>query len=217
MLFSRRKRATAVEPEFAHADARSNGDSPADPSADTPPTEPVEPVESVETGGGAPPAQADGNGGPDDLEQFFAALRRVVADARAGLPLVWAVADEGALDDAEPADEAELIGTGVALSVEAASTTELAPSTAELIASLEEDRDRWRERAIVWRERAMGADLLVKTLNEHMSDLKINLDDLRAAMQAVTDGRSSARPTAALPLAPPPRRSMLDRLLDPGS
>ena len=49
---------------------------------------------------------------------------------------------------------------------------------------MEADRDLWRERAVVWRA-AMGADMLVKTLNADMSDLQINLEDLRLAMRVM--------------------------------
>ena len=84
-----------------------------------------------------------------------------------------------------------------------ASSTELAPSTAELVASLEADRDLWRERAVVWRERAMGADMLVKALNAHMSDLQINLEDLRLAMRVLANEgawhRRSPAPSSRLP------------------
>ena len=98
-----------------------------------------------------------------------------------------------------------------------ASTTELAPSTSELIASLEADRDLWRERAVVWRERAMGADMLVKTLNAHMSDLQINLEDLRLAMRVMSANTPvPPEPRAELP-AQTPRRSGIDRFLDPGT
>ncbi len=244
MLFSRRKRATAVEPEVAHPNVLSNGDSPAAPPADIPVEGSAGPgahptIAAPITAAAPPavppadwttdPAGTEGGGAPegpdpvgrrdadDDLDRFFAALRQVVEDARERLPLDSDDVEDDALDDAESEDEPASTGSGVALSVEAAGTTELAPSTAELVASLEEDRDRWRERAIVWRERAMGADLLVKTLNEHMSDLKVNLDDLRAAMQAMAGARRSNERTAALPPAPSPRRSVIDRLLDPGT
>jgi hypothetical protein len=76
-----------------------------------------------------------------------------------------------------------------------AASTELELSTEELVAALEADRDMWRERAVVWRERAIGADMLVKALNEHMSDLQVNLDDLRVAMRALgQEPLSDARP-----------------------
>ncbi len=95
-------------------------------------------------------------------------------------------------------------------------TTELAPSTSELISSLEADRDLWRERAVVWRERAMGADMLVKTLNAHMSDLQINLEDLRLAMRVMSANTPvPPEPRAELP-AQTPRRSGIDRFLEPG-
>jgi hypothetical protein len=102
-------------------------------------------------------------------------------------------------------------GTGSALA------PELAPTTSELISSLEADRDLWRERAVVWRERAMGADMLIKTLNGHMSDLKINLDDLRLAMRVRSrEGVDALEPRAELP-APGPRWNGLDRYLEPGA
>lgn len=110
-----------------------------------------------------------------DLDQFFDALRQVVRDVRERLPL----AADDAADDAVPSQVDPVVVTPPA------PTTELVPTTAELVASLEADRDLWRERAVVWRERALGADQLVKALNSHLSDLSLNLDDLRLAMRVL--------------------------------
>jgi len=142
----------------------------------------------------------------DDLDQFFAALRQVVHDARAQL----AVDDSqpGGVDhapqSADPPDAARLAPSAgdvvldrdptVSTTPAFAASTELAPSNEELVASLQADRDVWRERAIAWRERAMGADMLVKALNAHMSDLQINLEDLRLAMRV--RGNEGAAPPA---------------------
>ena len=136
--------------------------------------------------------------GDADLDRFFAALRQVVHDARERLPVE---ADQP--DDPDPTAAVRARSPGAAparrhgaecrrrrqwfrRNSTRVTTTELAPTTAELVDSLEADRDLWRERAIVWRERAMGADMLVKTLNAHMSDLQINLEDLRMAMRVMS-------------------------------
>jgi hypothetical protein len=48
----------------------------------------------------------------------------------------------------------------------------------------------------------MGADVLVKALNEHMSDLQINLEDLRLAMRVLGNERlAPPEPRAELPPA----------------
>jgi hypothetical protein len=150
----------------------------------------------------------------------------VVHDARERLPLdsdrpdaselVTDAREASQQADAAAADAAASTGTMVPTRPDPVTTTELAPSTSELIASLEADRDLWRERAVVWRERAMGADMLVKTLNAHMSDLQINLEDLRLAMRVMSANTPvPPEPRAELP-AQTPRRSGIDRLLDPG-
>jgi hypothetical protein len=166
--------------------------------------------------------------GDADLDRFFAALRQVVHDARERLPLESDRPDAPDLvthvpeheqsqqDAGVAAGAATSAGTMVPTRPDPATTTELAPSTAELIASLEADRDLWRERAVVWRERAMGADMLVKTLNAHMSDLQINLEDLRLAMRVMSANTPvPPEPRAELP-AQAPRRSGVDRFLEPG-
>ena len=263
MLFSRRKRATAVEPEAPVASVHSNGAAPdvapdEAPTVEVPPvyTDSLDPLPTVVTSAtGAPtvpvaapsaaPTPADLSEGPAgmplapgdetgdaDLDRFFAALRQVVHDARERLPLESdrfgapdLVPDPGQMqqDDGTTAEGATSPGTMVptrldpVTTTELASTTELAPSTSELIASLEADRDLWRERAVVWRERAMGADMLVKTLNAHMSDLQINLEDLRLAMRVMSANTPvPPEPRAELP-AQTPRRSGIDRFLDPGT
>jgi hypothetical protein len=268
MLFSRRKRATAVEPTAPAASVHANGAAPdvaldEDPTLEGPPlfADPLDPLQTVVTSGtGAPtvavaapsatPSPSDppeglsgiplapgDETGDADLDQFFAALRQVVHDARERLPLesdrldapdVGAdTPDHGPMppDDSTIAKGATTVGTMVptrpdpvaATDLAPTTTTELAPSTAELIASLEADRDLWRERAVVWRERAMGADMLVKTLNAHMSDLQINLEDLRLAMRVMSANTPvPPEPRAELP-AQTPRRSGIDRLLEPGN
>jgi hypothetical protein len=267
MLFSRRKRATAVEPAALEASVQSNGAAPdvaldEAPTVEVPPvfTDPLHPLPTVVTSAtgaptvpvaapGAAPTPADlpegsagmplapgDETGDADLDRFFAALRQVVHDARERLPLesdrlgapnlVPDVPDPGQTqhDDGTAAEGATSPGTMVRTRPDpvtttelASTTTELAPSTAELIASLEADRDLWRERAVVWRERAMGADMLVKTLNAHMSDLQINLEDLRLAMRVMSANTPvPPEPRAELP-AQTPRRSGIDRFLDPGN
>ena len=140
---------------------------------------------------GSPPASG---GDADDLDKFFAALRQVVHDAREQIsvdepqpdPIAPAPQSIRTFDASTAGDAVQSVPAPPGASTPAfASSTELAPSTAELVASLEADRDLWRERAVVWRERAMGADMLVKALNEHMSDLQINLEDLRLAMRVL--------------------------------
>jgi hypothetical protein len=164
--------------------------------------------------------------GDADLDRFFAALREVVHDARERLPVE---ADQQ--DDPDPAaayvreardmhwHDDERVSTPPTVAsahLDQVTTTELAPTTAELVNSLEADRDVWREQAIVWRERALGADMLVEAVNAHMSDLQIKLDDLRMAMRALNASTSlPPEPRAALP-AQTPRRSGPDRVLDPG-
>lgn len=168
---------------------------------------------------GLPLARGDETGDAD-LDRFFAALRQVVHDARERVPLDTAdvAADEpesGRMqDDAD--DGAMSAGTMVPTRPDPFTTTELAPSTAELIASLEDDRNLWRERAVVWRERALGADMMVKALNAHMSDLRFNVEDLRMAMRAMSaNSPGRPEPRAELP-AQSPRRSGLDLSLEPG-
>jgi hypothetical protein len=163
--------------------------------------------------------------GDADLDRFFAALRQVVHDARERLPLesdrpgppeLIPDASEPLQADAPAAGAVASTGTMVPTRPDPVATTELAPSMSELIASLEADRDLWRERAVVWRERAMGADMLVKTLNAHMSDLQINLEDLRLAMRVMSANTPvPPEPRAELP-AQAPRRSGIDRFLEPG-
>lgn len=157
-------------------------------------------AQSSPPAGPEPGVQAQGDErAVDDLDQFFAALRQVVHDAREQVAL-----DEsrpGAVDTPPPTrgDPGRQVAAsggeallsrpdpGASNTSAGASVTELAPSTAELIASVEADRDLWRERAVVWRERAMGADMLIKALNAHMSDLQISLEDLRFAMRVLGD------------------------------
>jgi hypothetical protein len=139
----------------------------------------------------------------DDLDKFFAALRQVVHDARTQVALDEPEADGVVLSThAGPTPDAPERSD-----MPSASATELAPSTAELMASLEADRDLWRERAVVWRERAMGADILVKALNAHMSDLQINLEDLRLAMR-VLGNEGVAPPEARAELSSPDLTSL---------
>jgi hypothetical protein len=255
MLFSRRKRATAVEPD-ASPSVHSNGAAPdvgldEAPTVEEPPvfTDPPESLPTVATpisgaltvpvaAPGAATSAADSAGkagvplapgdetGDADLDRFFAALRQVVHDARERLPLesdrsdplepIAEAREPSQHADAGAADAATSTGTMVPTRPDPVTTTELAPSTSELIASLETDRDLWRERAVVWRERAMGADMLVKTLNAHMSDLQINLEDLRLAMRVMSANTPvPPEPRAELP-AQTPRRSGIDRFLDPG-
>jgi hypothetical protein len=257
MLFSRRKRATAVEPEASPASVHSNGAAPdvgldEAPTVEVPPvfTDPLESLPTVATPAtgalavpvaapGAAPSVTDPPEGPAgmplapgdetgdaDLDRFFAALRQVVHDARERLPLESDRADPPELitDASEPSQHADAAAADAATSSatmvptrpDPVTTTELAPSTSELISSLEADRDLWRERAVVWRERAMGADMLVKTLNAHMSDLQINLEDLRLAMRVMSANTPvPPEPRAELP-AQTPRRSGIDRFLEPG-
>ena len=266
MLFSRRKRATAVEPVTPEASVYSNGADP-DVTLDEVPTleavpllaDPLEPFPTVltSTAGAptvpvaAPSATLSAVGPPEDptgmplapgdetgdadLDRFFAALRQVVHDARERLPLesdrldgTDVVADTSDPRQTGQAADADLTGATSARTMVptqydplsttdlASGATEFAPSTAELISSLEADRDLWRERAVVWRERAMGADMLVKTLNAHMSDLQINLEDLRLAMRVMSANTPvPPEPRAELP-AQTPRRSGIDRFLEPG-
>jgi hypothetical protein len=257
MLFSRRKPATAVEPEASPASVHSNGAAPdvgldEAPTVEVPPvfTDPIESFPTVATQAtgaltvpvaapsaapsiadppegsvGMPLAPGDQTGDAD-LDQFFAALRQVVHDARERLPLESDRPETPELiaDAREPSQQADAPAAGAAVSTgtivptrpDPVATTELAPSTSELIASLEADRDLWRERAVVWRERAMGADMLVKTLNAHMSDLQINLEDLRLAMRVMSANTPvPPEPRAELP-AQAPRRAGTDRMLDPG-
>jgi hypothetical protein len=302
MLFSRRKRPTAVEPAAAEASVRSNGDAPDEPSeiptleipgvatpgvdrsdpepatalsvGPVPPSPPpaatpeeppateapvtglpstprVAPPPSLATDDIGLPAEGSspetGEVTSDDLERFFAALRQVVQDARDRLPLEHEPLDteaepeakaesESRVDDDTDSDTAtefqladaagEAVGDapddvegdapppGTIVATQAG--TEVAPSTAELIASLEADRDRWRERAVVWRERAMGADLLVKTLNAHMSDLQVNLEDLRAAMRMLGNARNAPDDPPAITGPTPPNRGVITRFLESG-
>jgi len=164
-----------------------------------------------------PPATAPESGAPapgdervaDDLDQFFAALRQVVHDAREQvapdergddvLPPTTPTGEDTP-STAPPGGAADADAPNVAIAGTSIVPAELAPSTAELIASLEADRDLWRERAVVWRERALGADMLVKALNSHMSDLQFNLEDLRIAMRVLADETTTtSEPQAALP------------------
>ena len=263
MLFSRRKRATAVEPEAPVASVHPNGAAPdvaldEAPTVEVPPvfTDSLDPLPTVVTSAtGAPtvpvaapsaaPTPADLSEGPAgmplapgdetgdaDLDRFFAALRQVVHDARERLPLE---SDRLGAPELVPDPGADAAGRrhysrGRDVAGDDGPDAprprhhdgprvdhELAPSTSELIASLEADRDLWRERAVVWRERAMGADMLVKTLNAHMSDLQINLEDLRLAMRVMSANTPvPPEPRAELP-AQTPRRSGIDRFLDPGT
>ena len=188
---------------------------------------------------GVPPSPGE-EPGVADLDEFFAALRQVVDDSLARMPLESDRPEPQPFDEAEPlesdpeavaehldqagADGApggpaghpeHAIGPGedhpgeMVLSTNGSQlSTELAPTTAELIAALEADRDRWRERAIVWRERAMGADMLVNSLNDHMAALRVNLEDLRMAirvMSSATPGSKSASETRPA-VAPSPLR-----------
>jgi hypothetical protein len=169
----------------------------------------AQPPLAVPDSGAATP---DGERLVDDLDRFFAALRQVVHDAHEQVapdePHAGAIDPSRQPADApdaprETASAAEVLvhhhDQGVTNTPALVSSTELAPSTAELVASLEADRDVWRERAIVWRERAMGADVLVKALNAHMSDLQINLEDLRLAMRVLDkDGVAPLEPRAEL-------------------
>jgi hypothetical protein len=170
---------------------------------DSPLTAPAPPPAAVD-----PDVPQVGEGHADDLDKFFAALRQVVHDAREQLP-VDESQPEPVPDATQPigtfdaSSAGELVQGAPASQISStptfASSTELAPSTAELVASLEADRDLWRERAVVWRERAMGADTLVKALNNHMSDLQINLEDLRLAMRVLAgDGVAPPEPRAEL-------------------
>jgi hypothetical protein len=174
----------------------------------------------------------DGESAETDLDRFFAALRQVVHDARERVVL------DGDREDLAPPTSGSSTPTAPPRASTRTSGTashgtvvptrpdpvngtvaapELAPSTSELISSLQADRDLWRERAVVWRERAMGADMLVKTLNAHMSDLQVNLEDLRLAMRVLSkDAIAGSGPRAELP-APSPRWSGLDRYLEPGA
>ena len=189
----------------------------------------LEPVAPTPIGVGVPPPPGE-EPGVADLDEFFAALRQVVDDSLARMPLESDRPAPQPFDEAEPlesdpeavaehrdqarADGApggpagqpeHAIGPGedrpgeMVLSTNGSQlSTELAPTTAELIAALEADRDRWRERAIVWRERAMGADMLVNSLNDHMAALRVNLEDLRMAirvMSSATPGSKSASET----------------------
>lgn len=190
------------------------------------------PEHLARTGGpvpaGASPADAD-------LDRFFEALRQVVHDARERLPDEREPVVEGApADDALSAgdDSAEPAAVGATLDsstswnpvggamvpaqdavVPDISSAELAPSTAELVANLEADRDVWRERAIVWRERAIGANVLVKTLNAHLCDLQVNLEDLRMALRILDSGSPPARSVRELPAGADGR----DRHLESGA
>jgi hypothetical protein len=208
---------------------------------------PTVPVAAPRASAPAPDANAGGSGpapdeesGDTDLDRFFAALRQVVHDARErvvldrdGEPANGAAATEDPrrTPAPEPAPATAPAAAGATRSAgavvptqahpvngtESAPSPELAPTTSELIASLEADRDLWRERAVVWRERAMGADMLVKTLNAHMSDLKINLEDLRLAMRVLDrEAVDAPEPRAELP-APGSRWSGVDRYLEPGA
>jgi hypothetical protein len=47
------------------------------------------------------------------------------------------------------------------------------------IAGVEEDRDHWRERAVLWRERALAAELVAKMLQRNLDDLRAHIEDLR--------------------------------------
>jgi hypothetical protein len=265
MLFSRRKRATAVGPSASSTSPSSNGAAVDDavdeissvdltPMAadfdDTPatvvttasgvptvlvtaPTTTPSPTEGLESFDGARLAPGDETGDAD-LDRFFAALRQVVRETREQLPLESDQFDEpetvvhafergptqpdDAGTDATAAGAMVVTNRDPATSTDlASSTTELAPTTAELIASLEEDRDRWRERAVVWRERAMGADMLVKSLNAHNSDLHINLEDLRMALRVMgSNNQIAPEPRAAL-ADPTARQGALDRFTAPGN
>jgi hypothetical protein len=187
----------------------------------------------------APDAGADADADAD-LDRFFAALRQVVHDARERLPLerepvvesISVVDAPAPIDDrADSVDVDDAASTAVtpwihaaggvvvapgAVAADVSTAAELAPSTAELVAGLEADRDLWRERAIVWRERAMGADVLVKTLNAHLSDLQINLEDLRSAMRMLEAGSPAPEPLGELP-AGGDEWDGLDRYLDSGA
>jgi hypothetical protein len=207
------------------------------PTATTASGAPTVPVPAPSS---APPASTPPTGLPEvnsdtDLDRFFAALRQVVHDAReqvteSGEPRPGHEATEpmpvpgptaapaSPVADAR-ADATELVParSDAVAGATPVAPAELAPTTAELIASLEADRDLWRERAVVWRERAMGADMLVKTLNAHMSDLQINLEDLRLAMRVLgNEGTDVREPRGQLP-APRPTWSGLDHFLDPGT
>ncbi len=169
---------------------------------------PPPPGSSMSIGPGPAPDEEspapDEESGDTDLDRFFAALRQVVHDAREALPVeaqpdteteVMPASTGPAAQETSGDPSGSLMPTRrdpVAGGAPASMTTELAPSTAELVSSLEADRDLWRERAVVWRERAMGADMLVKALNEHMSDLQVNLEDLRMAMRFLSNETSDA-------------------------
>ncbi len=203
MLFSRRKRATAVEPVAPDASANSNGAAADNGRSDTPTVQvPDAIVATSDAPATAVPFAPGEETGDADLDRFFAVLRQVVHDAREQVPL-----ESDPLDTAEPAtldvpgsrqvhqDDERPMTAAVAVPTqpEHASTTELAPSNAELVSLLEDDRDRWRERAVVWRERAMGSDQMVKALNAHMSDLQLIVEDLRMVLRAKT-GNGSVGP-----------------------
>jgi hypothetical protein len=159
-----------------------------------------------------------------DLDQFFEALRQVVRDARERLPLVedhLVGADDtvaGPVVDPSRSTGADVVPSHLdpVIASAPASSTELAPTTAELVASLEADRDLWRERAVVWRERALGADQLVKALNSHLSDLNVNLDDLRLAIR-VLSGETSETPEPRGELPAGARLNSVDRYVEPGA
>ena len=186
---------------------------------------PIEPVAPAPHDTPVPQAPGEETG-VADLNEFFAALRHIVDDSLARLPLESDRLEPQQLDEAEqlvrdieadrePLSPAGHDGAPAALARRPENgiarrdahtgemvaptdghasppSTELAPSTAELIAALEADRDRWRERAVVWRERAMGADLVVKSLNDHMADLRDNLEDFRMVIRAMSSAATAS-------------------------
>jgi hypothetical protein len=76
------------------------------------------------------------------------------------------------------------------------------------LAALESDRDSWQERAVIWRERALASLALARELQDHIDDLRANIDDLRLATQA---GSAEAVESAALEVSEPASRRRFSR------
>jgi hypothetical protein len=88
----------------------------------------------------------------------------------------------------------------------------LAAGSVDGDASLETERDKWRERAVIWRERALAAELIAQQQGAHLDDVKENLEDIRLAMRGLVDQK--AVPAASRPLPQPAWKAYVVRLLD---
>jgi hypothetical protein len=95
------------------------------------------------------------------------------------------------LDDALAIDDARLVSSVRAMGDRSGQDASAFWSSFEIFDHLAEDRDHWRERAVLWHERAIAAELAARMLQR-------NLDDLRAHIQDLRDGAPASPSTSSL-------------------